>query len=58
MLVYSILDAERQEVIDHKPWLGNCGKIAPIYRIMYYRGIFSDELPLKKKLTLHLQLEN
>jgi len=47
MLVYSILDAERQEVIDHKPWLGNCGKIAPIYRIMYYRGIFSDELPLK-----------
>jgi hypothetical protein len=47
MLVYSILDAERQEVIDHKPWLGNCGKIAPIYRIMYYRGIFSDELPLQ-----------
>ena len=44
--MYSILDAERQEVTDHKPWLENCGKIAPIYRIMYCRGIFSDELPL------------
>ena len=51
MLVYSILDAERQEVIDHKPWLGNCGKIAQIYRIMYYRGIFSDELPLNSSFS-------
>ena len=49
-LYYSIVKIEHQEVIDQKPWPGNCIKIACSNLFVHYTAIFSDELPLKTDL--------